>query len=93
MHVHAVLLLPLSWFLFTGKILHTADPLNCTVSYMVQLVDIKGLKILDSKLHDRNNLQNVMRNNIRHPIFMLQGKKNNKNLKKPLELVGNTENI
>lgn len=70
MLIHAVLLLPLSWFLFTGNIFQTANPLNCTVSYMVQFVGIKGLKILDSKLSDRNSHQNVMRNGIRHLIFI-----------------------
>lgn len=65
------------------------------VSFMVQFVVIKGLKILDSKLNNRNSLQNVMRNGIKHLIFILQGEKKGKKkeLKKPLEIVVNTENI
>lgn len=88
-HAHAALLLQLSCFLFTGKVFQTANPLNCTVSFMVQFVVIKGLKILDSKLNNRNSLQNVMRNGIKHLIFILQGEKKGKkkkNLKSPQKL-------
>lgn len=64
------------------------------VSFMVQFVVIKGLKILDSKLNNRNSLQNVMRNGIKH-FYLTGGKKRKKKkeLKKPLEIVVNTENI